>query len=117
MAVLLQKLPRFGQRAKDGAFVDIIVRVNRETIEGEPMGAYFEQVMREIGLVDKIEARSERTKAQRDVLRVLEARFKSVPAGIRKSVESYTDLIALDSLLQHAAVCLSVKEFKEALVR
>jgi hypothetical protein len=47
----------------------------------------------------------------------LEARFKSVPAGVRKSVESYTDLIALKSLLQHAAVCPSVKEFKEALVR
>jgi hypothetical protein len=91
--------------------------MNRETIEGEPMGAYFEQVMREIGLVDKIEAhgkeRGERAKAQQAVLDVLEARFKSVPMGTRKSV----DLIALKSLLLHAAMCPSVKEFKEALVR
>jgi hypothetical protein len=74
---------------------------------------------REQGIAEgeaRAEAR-ERTKAQRDVLRVLELRFKSVPAGIRKSVESYTDLIALDSLLQTAVECQSVKEFNEALVR
>jgi hypothetical protein len=64
----------------------------------------------------RAEAR-ERAKAQQAVLRVLKARFKNVPTSIRKSVETYTDLIALDSLLQHAAVCQSVKEFKEALVR
>ncbi|GHT14198.1 hypothetical protein FACS1894170_10960 [Planctomycetales bacterium] len=63
------------------------------------------------------EERGARAKARQAVLRVLEARFKNVPAGIKKSVESYTDLIALDSLLQHAAICQSVKEFKDSLVR
>jgi hypothetical protein len=56
-------------------------------------------------------------KAQQAVLRVLEARFQNVPASIKKGVESYTDIIALDSLLQTAAVCESVREFQETLVR
>jgi hypothetical protein len=63
------------------------------------------------------EARGKIINARQAVLRVLKARFKNVPASIRKSVETYTDLIALDSLLQHAAVCQSLKGFKEALVR
>lgn len=59
----------------------------------------------------------ERTKAQQSVLRVLEFRFKKIAPSVRKSVESYTDLIALDSLLQTAVECQSVKEFKDFLVR
>jgi hypothetical protein len=58
----------------------------------------------------------ERVKARQAVLRVLELRFKSIPMSIRKSIESYTDLIALDSLLQAAVECQSVEQFKESLV-
>lgn len=77
-------------------------------------------VWREEGIAEGEERgkeRGERTKAQQAVLRVLELRFKSIPTSIRKSVESYTDLIALDSLLQAAVECQSVKKFKESLVR
>jgi hypothetical protein len=69
--VLFQRLTRFEQQSKDGAFVDIIERINREIIEGEDMGTHFEYAMQKIGLVDKIEARAEargeRAKAQQAV--------------------------------------------------
>ncbi|MDR2762226.1 MAG: hypothetical protein LBB88_06445 [Planctomycetaceae bacterium] len=45
-------------------------------------------------------------------------RFNSfVPRDIQDSVNSYSDLIALESLLQRAWDCESIDEFREYLVR
>jgi hypothetical protein len=52
------------------------------------------------------------------VLTCLSTRFKGeVPSDIRKSVESYSDAVALDSLFQSALTCKSFREFKKDLVR
>jgi hypothetical protein len=63
----------------------------------------------------------ERTKLQvkKDmVLTCLSTRFKmEVTSEIRESVESYSDVIALDSLIQSALTCKSLSEFKKDLVR
>jgi hypothetical protein len=49
------------------------------------------------------------------LLTVLQARFGKVPQGIVKTVNSYSDLIALESLTVLAATCDSLNEFKEGL--
>jgi hypothetical protein len=51
------------------------------------------------------------------VITVLFARFQSVPKTIQDSIKSYTDLIALDSLLEAAATCENIKDFRQNLVR
>jgi hypothetical protein len=50
------------------------------------------------------------------VLSFLKSRFKKVPQNIEQAVLSYTDLTALDSLIQCAAVCGSIEEFSDSLV-
>jgi predicted transposase/invertase (TIGR01784 family) len=49
------------------------------------------------------------------VLKVLKVRFKKVPASISQSVNLYTDLIALESLLELAASCETLAEFEREL--
>ncbi|MDR3110715.1 MAG: hypothetical protein LBU65_13690 [Planctomycetaceae bacterium] len=56
-----------------------------------------------------------RAKAE-SVLSALKIRFNDVPQNIVDAVSSYTDLTALDSLLQCAILCGSVKEFEDSLV-
>jgi hypothetical protein len=58
----------------------------------------------------KIKARAQ------DVLKILTKRFKHVPESISQSVNSYTDLIALDSLFEWALDCETLEEFKRELV-
>jgi hypothetical protein len=49
------------------------------------------------------------------VLKVIDKRFKKVPKSISQSVNSYTDLIALDSLFELALDCKTLEEFKRGL--
>jgi hypothetical protein len=122
---VFQEIVRLDQRERAEAYLEIFLRVNEEQVKELMMSATLERYLEKWGVAAKFEARGiaegeargERVKAQQAVLRVLEARFKSVPVSIKKSVESYTDIIALDSLLQTAAVCESVGEFQETLVR
>jgi hypothetical protein len=51
------------------------------------------------------------------VISVLRPRFQSVPKTIQDSIKSYTDLIALDSLLEAAVTCENIKDFRQNLVR
>jgi hypothetical protein len=51
------------------------------------------------------------------VISVLRTRFQTVPKTIQDSINSYTDLIALDSLLAAAVTCESIKDFRQNLVR
>jgi hypothetical protein len=71
------------------------------------------------------EARSEERGIERGAIRekanavitVLRTRFQSVPETVQKSIRSYSDLTALDSLLQAAVTCENVKDFRQNLVR
>ncbi|MDR2754229.1 MAG: hypothetical protein LBC20_00850 [Planctomycetaceae bacterium] len=51
----------------------------------------------------------------KDVLRILNLRFKRVPQSISRAVNLYKDPIALDSLLEHAATCKTLTEFEQDL--
>jgi hypothetical protein len=55
-----------------------------------------------------------RGKAQ-SILKILDKRFKKIPRSISQSVNSYTDSIALDSLVELALDCKTLTEFKQAL--
>ena len=50
------------------------------------------------------------------VLAILEVRFNKVPQEIEKVIRSMVDLIALESLVEHAKTCKSLGEFGEALM-
>ncbi|MDR1485623.1 MAG: Rpn family recombination-promoting nuclease/putative transposase [Planctomycetaceae bacterium] len=47
------------------------------------------------------------------VLKILTVRFKKVPAEIKNAVKSYKDPIALDSLIEQAAICETLSEFEQ----
>ncbi|MDR2344824.1 MAG: hypothetical protein LBE18_02050, partial [Planctomycetaceae bacterium] len=49
------------------------------------------------------------------ILKILNKRFKRVPSFIVRSLNSYTDSIALDSLCELAVDCENLTEFKQAL--
>ena len=49
------------------------------------------------------------------VLAILEVRFNKVPKGIKDTVQSMTDAIALESLVEQAKACQSIEEFAESL--
>ena len=53
--------------------------------------------------------------AKGKVLAILEVRFNKIPKGIEESIRSMVDLVALQSLVEHAKTCKSLKEFAEAL--
>jgi hypothetical protein len=61
------------------------------------------------------EKRGEIKRGARDVLRLLKIRFKRVPHSISRAVNSYSDPIALDSLLEYAATCKTLPEFERDL--
>jgi hypothetical protein len=65
-------------------------------------------------LKGKLEGKTE--KAIQDVLRLLTNRFHKVPESISHTVNSYTDLTALDSLFDRACVCKTLAEFEQDLV-
>jgi flagellar biosynthesis/type III secretory pathway protein FliH len=120
---------RFSQEVQEVYQNDLkIYRDNRNVvetarIEGEAKGkaeglAEGEARGKAEGLAEG-EARGEvrgkaRGKAEA-LLTVLQARFGKVPQSIVKAVNSYSDLIALESLTVLAATCNSLNEFKEGL--
>ena len=53
--------------------------------------------------------------AKGQVQATLKQRFSAVPQGIKDTIQSMTDLTALESLLAHAESCKSLDEFAEAL--
>ena len=62
------------------------------------------------------EARGEtKGMAKGKVLAILEVRFNKVPKGIEKAVQSMSDPIALESLVEQAKACQSLGEFAESL--
>jgi predicted transposase YdaD len=56
-----------------------------------------------------------RGEARGRLLTTLEVRFNGVPKEIEKAVREMSDLIALESLVEHAKTCQSLTEFAEAL--
>ncbi|MDR2170251.1 MAG: Rpn family recombination-promoting nuclease/putative transposase [Planctomycetaceae bacterium] len=50
-----------------------------------------------------------------DVLKILIRRFKDIPAPISRAVKMYTDLVALDSLMDRAIDCESLEDFERDL--
>ena len=61
------------------------------------------------------EARGELKGKKDSILDCLAARFGKVPKTIRDTVNSYSDLIALKSLVGFAGTCDSLDEFKDGL--
>jgi hypothetical protein len=58
------------------------------------------------------------TKTKEHVIKCLSKRFNvPVPHDIQDSINSYTDLIALDSLFSQALDCESLDDFRSYLVR
>ncbi|MDR3198012.1 MAG: hypothetical protein LBU34_09115 [Planctomycetaceae bacterium] len=51
----------------------------------------------------------------RDIFKVLNIRFPKVPQSISQAVNSYKDLIVLDSLLEQAVICETLAEFEQDL--
>ena len=68
-------------------------------------------------LIREGKAEGEAIGEKRAILTVLHTRFGRVPQQIAKSVNSYTDRIALESLTVLAAKCKSLDEFKEGVCR
>jgi hypothetical protein len=62
------------------------------------------------------ELKGETKKAIQSVLRLLNKRFHKVPESISHTVNSYTDLIVLDSLFDRAWECKTLAEFEQDLV-
>jgi len=50
-----------------------------------------------------------------EIRATLKQRFRGVPQEIKDTIQSMTDLVALESLLVHAENCGSLDEFAEAL--
>ncbi|MDR0337915.1 MAG: Rpn family recombination-promoting nuclease/putative transposase [Planctomycetaceae bacterium] len=77
----------------------------------------LEEIFLEGKIEGKIEGKDEgkiESKIQ-DVLKILNKRFRKVPNSILQSVNSYTDLVALDSLFELALDCETLAEFELAL--
>jgi len=51
-----------------------------------------------------------------DVVEILQARFKRVPGGVKRSLSSIQDRKTLKLLLRHAATVASLKEFQQRLI-
>jgi hypothetical protein len=66
---------------------------------------------RQQGLREGIE-QGQLTAARDDVLEILEARFKKLPAGIKKSLRAIDDRKRLKRLLRLAATAVSLREFQ-----
>jgi len=47
---------------------------------------------------------------------ILQARFKRVPGGVKRSLSSIQDRKTLKLLLRHAATVASLKEFQQRLI-
>jgi hypothetical protein len=115
------------ERQKILAYLNAIVSANRRTFLETRKMTYFEQLMADYLEEKTADAVASAVADERilvktqekkqSVLRALEIRFKTVPKSVRESIESYTDLIALDSLHALAITCESVKEFKQALAK
>ncbi|MDR0609513.1 MAG: hypothetical protein LBG58_05340 [Planctomycetaceae bacterium] len=60
--------------------------------------------------------KGEINRGTRDILTVLNTRFKKVPLSISRAVHSYKDPIALESLLVQAAACTTLDEFEQDIV-
>ncbi|MDR3111249.1 MAG: hypothetical protein LBU65_16395, partial [Planctomycetaceae bacterium] len=98
------------------AYKDAFTQANFNTLEElkTTMGHKFIDLIRDE--YEEAFAKGEvRAKAE-SVLSFLKFRFKKVPQNIEKTVLSYTDLTALESLIQCAAVCSSIEEFEGSLV-
>ena len=65
--------------------------------------------------MQEIEARGEVKGKKDSILDVLKGRFGKVPGTICDTVNSYSDLTALTSLVIFAGTCKSLDEFKDGL--
>jgi hypothetical protein len=71
---------------------------------------------REIGRKERF-IEDEIIRSKKRIFSCLSIRFSSVPCDIQDSVNSYSDLTALDSLFQRSLDCKSLDEFRENFVR
>jgi hypothetical protein len=96
------------------AYLYAIGEANAETLE-----ELYMQKKEGVILTEKLDAifitpRVANGKAK-SVLTVLRKRFRNVPLEIETAVLAMTDLIALESLLEHAVDCETLDEFSTAL--
>jgi len=91
-----------------------IVKVITNVIKGKKGVEMAETIQRGIFQQGKAEGVAE-GEAKGKVLAILEVRFNKVSKEIEKAIRSMVDLIALESLVEHAKTCQSLDEFGEAL--
>ncbi|MDR3233867.1 MAG: hypothetical protein LBT46_09435, partial [Planctomycetaceae bacterium] len=105
------------------AYIDVVLRANPLTFQEirEKMKMTFDEAIEKCGLAAKWRNQGREWGAIREkanaVITVLHTRFQSVPETVQKSIRSYSDLTALDSLLQAAVTCESIKDFRQNLIR
>jgi hypothetical protein len=109
------------------AYLQVILKANPFTFQEiqDMRRKTFDEAMEEAGVTAKWVNRGIALGEERGIIRgranavisVLRTRFQTVPKTIQDSIKSYTDLIALDSLLVAAVTCESIKDFRQNLVR
>jgi hypothetical protein len=126
---------RSGGKLSVEAYLQVILKANPFIFQEiqDMRSKTFDEVMEEAGVTAKWEVRGEergialgevrgeergiiRGKANA-VISVLRTRFQTIPKTVQESIQSYTDLTALDSLLEAAVTCESIKDFRQNLVR
>jgi hypothetical protein len=96
---------------------ELVIKAFSKILDEKETQDMFSTTAQELMYQGRVEGRAEgaiRGKAEA-LLTFLQARFGKVPQGIVKTVNSYSDLIALESLTVLAATCDSLNEFKEGL--
>jgi hypothetical protein len=90
----------------------VYTQVTQDPLEAKTMTKTFMEELIEEGKTEgKAEGKAE------DIIMCLRTRFKKpVPQDICDSVNAYSDLTALDSLLQCAIVCESLEDFRQNLI-
>jgi hypothetical protein len=114
-------------RGKDtsfGAYLDVIIKTNSQTffeLQERKMNKHLEEYLITSGFAAKYgvhEKAEGKVEGKADaVITVLKTRLGSVPSDVQESIKSYSDLTALEPLLQSAVTCGSINEFRQNLVR
>ncbi|MDR2754514.1 MAG: Rpn family recombination-promoting nuclease/putative transposase [Planctomycetaceae bacterium] len=96
---------------------DVIVREFSKIIDKKGAEKMIMSTMEELYTNGKIEGRTEGEVeiSIKNILKLLNKRFKRVPKSISSAVNSYTDIVELDSLFDRALECKTLTEFERDL--
>jgi hypothetical protein len=120
---LLTVAAKYSKHSALDTYLEVVARANLKTFQEVIMGKVIDQCLQELGLVDKwrnegrIEGKIEgRVEGEaKGIVTVLKARFGKVPTQIVELINSYSDPVVLESWLELAVTCQSLKEFEETL--